>query len=104
YQIIIRTQLKSLHPVPDAVAGSKKKNRRPNCIAPQFGHDLPTVFVWQHDIDDEKIEPSAPRARQTGFAILRKIDNETGFAESFRKKRCCFLFVFDHENAHCSSV
>ena len=100
YQIIIGAQLESFHPVAHTVAGGKKKNGRTNPVAPQFRHYLPAIFVWQHDIDDKKIELDRARALQTGFTIPRKIDNETGLPQAFCQKSRRFRFVLDHQNAH----
>src|SRR5439155_12159673 len=104
YQVIVRTQLESFHPVAHAVARSKKKNGRANAVASQFRDYLPAVLVWQHDIDDEKVEPGRAGERQTGFAIPRKIDSEAGFAQTFGEKGGRFSFVLDQQNSHCLQV
>src|SRR5437773_494044 len=104
YQVIVRTQLESFHPVAHTLAGGKKKNGRANPVTPQFRDYLPAVLVWQHDIDDEKVGSGRARESQTGFAIPRKIDSEAGFAQTLGQKGGRLSFVFDHENSHCLQV
>ena len=99
-QIIIRAQLESFHPVAHTVAGGKKKYGRTNLVAPQFRYYLPAVFVWQHDIDDEKVEPARARRYQPCLAIAGEIDNETGLPQAFCQKSGRFRFVLDHQDAH----
>src|SRR5262249_8670990 len=54
-EIIVRAQFQSFNTVAHTVAGGKKKNRRANPIAAEFRDHFPAVLVWQHDIDNKKI-------------------------------------------------
>src|SRR6266853_1080671 len=100
-QIIVCSKLQSFHTVAHTVAGGKKENRRANPIAPEFRDHFPAVLVWQHDIDDKNIKFGRARLLQATLTIARKIDSETGFAESLGQESRCLLFVLDNENPHC---
>jgi hypothetical protein len=100
-QVIVCAQLESFHTVSHTVASRKKKNRRANPIAPEFRDHFPAVLMWQHDIDDKKIKFARTRMLQADFAIERKVDCKTGFAQSLGQESRSFLFVFDNENPHC---
>src|SRR4030095_15182730 len=100
YQIIVPAQFQSFHSIAHTVAGSEKKNGRAHSTAAQFRNYLPTVYVWQHDIDDEKIELCPARELETGLAVPRKVDCEAGFAQAFGQKSSRFLFILDHQNSH----
>src|SRR5437867_6220264 len=102
-QIIVRAQLQSFHTVTHTVARCKKENRGANSIAPEFHDHFPAILMWEHDIHDKKIKFGRARLLQGAFTIARKIDCETGFAESFGQERRRFLFVLDNENPHSGS-
>src|SRR5437870_5257805 len=74
---------------------------RRNSFGARFPDHFPAVLMWQHDIDDKKIKFGRARLLQAALTIARKIDSETGFAESFGQESRCFLFVLDNENPHC---
>ena len=93
YQIIVRAQLESFHPIAHTVAGGEKKNRSADPVAPQVRDNLPAVFPWQHDIDDKEIKFDRAREVQTCFTVAREIDRESGFAKSFGQKSRGFLLV-----------
>jgi hypothetical protein len=71
--------------------GSEKKNGRAHSAAAKFCDPRPTVFGWQHDIDNEKIELCRTRKLQTGLAVLGKIDSEARFTQTFGQKSRRFL-------------
>jgi hypothetical protein len=91
YQIIVRLQFKSFHLIVHTVACGEKKNGRARSAATQFRDHLPTVLVWQHDIDDEKIELGRASKLQAGFAIPRRINSEASFAQTFGQKAAVFF-------------
>src|SRR5256885_813330 len=64
-------------------ARDKKKNGRANPVASQFRDYLPTIFVWQHYIDNKKVELGRARELQASFTVARKIDGKSGFPQSF---------------------
>src|ERR1051326_125869 len=99
-QIIVSAELKSLYAIAHTVACGKKKNWRANLIAPEFCDDFPALLTWKHDIHDKEIKFRRTRLLQAAFAVARKINCETSFAESLREEGRCFLFVFDNENPH----
>src|SRR5439155_4318205 len=76
YQVIVRAQFEAFHPIAHTVAGGKKKNGRTNPAVPQFRDHLPTIFVWQHYIDNKKVELGRARALEASFTIARKIDGK----------------------------
>src|SRR5436309_10197671 len=86
HQIIVRAQLESFHTVAHTVARGEEKHGGANTIAPEFSNHFPAILLWQHDIDDEKIEPACARLLQTGFAVARNIDSEPRFPQSLGQK------------------
>src|SRR4029077_681739 len=91
-QIIVCTQLKSFHTVAHTVASGKKENRCTDPVVAELCDHFPTVLVWQHDVDDQKIKFLCERLLQTSLAIACNIDRKTGFTESFGQESRRFLF------------
>ena len=104
HQIIVGAQLESFHPIANTIAGGKKENRRGDPIAPQFGNDIPAIFVRQHHVDDEKVKAGRARLLQAFFSITCHINGKSGFAQPFRQKCRGFVLIFDHQNPRAAHI
>src|SRR6267378_4765983 len=100
-QIIVCTELESFDTVAHTVASGKKENWCTHPLVAELCDHFPTVLVWQHDVDDQKIKFFCERPLQTSLAIVCNVDSKTGFTESFGQESRRFLFVLDDENRHC---
>src|SRR5437016_1477248 len=92
HYIIVRPELQPFYPVAHAVAGRQKDDGRLDLGRAQFFDESPSIFFWQHDVDDEKLEPARARRCQPSFSIEREIDDETSFAQPLCQKSRRLLF------------
>src|SRR5215212_2067090 len=60
-QIIVCAELESFHTVAHTVTRSQKENGCTNVTRPQLSDDLPSAFLRQHDVNDQKIKLAPAR-------------------------------------------
>ena len=71
----------------------------------QFTAHLESVLLWQHDVQQDHVEPSFARAAHRGFAIARDLHAIALDREIFFETERDAGLVFDNENSHhCSAT
>src|SRR5205823_10271953 len=86
----------------DAIASSKKEDGNLSASAPQFRHNGPAIFFWQHHVDNQKVVVLRAREFQGCFAIFCNVHGKTIFPKTLGEKGCCLSFVFDQQDSHLS--
>ena len=60
----------------------------------------PALDVWQHDVQDDQVEPLGHRQMVSVQAVARELHDKTGLGQALLEVFTNLRFVFDQENFH----
>jgi hypothetical protein len=99
-QVVVGTELQSLHTVVHLVARREEQDRQIRILAPHAAEDLPAVQTRQHDVQDHQVIVPAGGQMQTVEAVARQVDDEARLGQSLAQIIARLGLVLDDQNPH----